>query len=57
MEYIVQTGRQLKIRMKEHKADSKWYFSEKVEQKEKRQIIWHFRTFEGEKTSIRLEFD
>ena len=42
MEYIGETGTQLKIRMKG--------------QREKK-IIWSFWTFEKEKTSIRLEFD
>ena len=57
MKYIGETGRQLKIRMKEHETDSKVDFRKKIGQKEKRKIIWSFGTFEEEKTSVRLEFD
>ena len=56
MEYIGEIGRQLKIRMKEHKTDYEVDFG-KIGQKEKRWIIWSFRTSEEEKTSIRLEFN
>merc|ERR1712035_65031 len=57
MEYIGQTGRQLKCRIKEHEADSKLDFWKKIEQKEKRKTIWTFVSFEKEKTSNRLEFN
>ena len=54
MEYIGETGRQLKIRMKEHKGDSKLDFRKKLNKKKN---YLFFGTFEGENASIRLEFD
>ena len=56
MEYIGETGRQLKIRIKEHETDSKVDFQKKQGKKENK-FIWSFGKFEKEKTSIRLEFD
>ena len=38
MEYIGETGRQLKIRMKEHKADSKVDFRKKSDKKKKAKL-------------------
>ena len=54
IEYIGETGRQLKVRMKEHKADSKLDFRKKSC---KNKITLPFRTSEEEIPSIRLEVD
>ena len=52
MEYIGETGRQLKIRMNEHETDSKVDFWKKVGQKEKRKIIWSSQHLEKEKHEL-----
>ena len=44
MEYIGQTGRQLKYRVKEHEADSKLDFRKKSGKKKKDQIDWNLIT-------------
>ena len=57
MEYIGETGRQLKIRMKGHKTDSKLDFRKKIGQKQKDELSGLSEHLKKKKTSIRLEFD
>ena len=54
IEYVGKTGRQSKIRIKEHDADLK---SDFCKQWAKKCIIWTFGKLKKEKTSIRSEFD
>ena len=44
MEYIGETGRQLKIRMKEHETDSKVDFRKKSGRKKKYKLSYFFRS-------------
>ena len=57
MEYIGQTGRQLKCRIKEHEADSKLDFRKKSGKKKKEKLSGLLYHLKKKKTSNRLEFN